>query len=98
MPLGALFGSLVIGWLIEVTGRKTAQIISAVPLVGGAALVAAARDYKLLYAGRFISGLGTGMASLSTPVSLTQGTISLTCGNYALKKDIQMKSGVNELF
>lgn len=61
MPLGAVAGSILMTPLNEYCGRKLSIIISCVFYTIGAALCAAATNVEILYAGRFILGIGVGI-------------------------------------
>ncbi|XP_011859947.1 PREDICTED: facilitated trehalose transporter Tret1-2 homolog [Vollenhovia emeryi] len=58
-PLGAL----VAGVCAECLGRRSAIALATLPHVIGWLLIALSRNVPMLYAGRFVSGLGTGMAN-----------------------------------
>ncbi|XP_020281375.1 facilitated trehalose transporter Tret1-2 homolog isoform X2 [Pseudomyrmex gracilis] len=58
-PLGAL----VAGLCAECFGRRFAIALATLPHVVGWLLIALSRNLPMLYAGRFISGIGTGMAN-----------------------------------
>ena len=66
-----MIGGPLGGWLIDLCGRKIALMITAVPFSGGWLMIGFGTHVGLLHAGRFFSGLGVGMASLITPVSIT---------------------------
>ncbi|KAK6204939.1 general substrate transporter [Scheffersomyces amazonensis] len=61
MPLGAVAGSILMTPLNEYFGRKKSIMISCVWYTVGAALSAAAHEYHIMYAGRFILGVGVGI-------------------------------------
>ncbi|KYN14358.1 Facilitated trehalose transporter Tret1, partial [Trachymyrmex cornetzi] len=58
-PLGAF----VAGICAECFGRKSAIALAAIPHTVGWLLIALSRNVSMLYVGRFISGIGTGMAN-----------------------------------
>ncbi|XP_008559710.1 facilitated trehalose transporter Tret1 [Microplitis demolitor] len=58
-PLGAF----IAGITAECIGRRTAIALATLPHVTGWLLIAFAHDVPTLYAGRFIGGIGTGMAN-----------------------------------
>lgn len=91
--VGAVTASLTGGPTMEHFGRKPAILTAAVIFTLGAVLLAAARTYGELVAGRLIVGLGIGLASLTTPVYIaeaapshmrgtlvTLNTLFITCG------------------
>lgn len=58
-PLGAL----VAGICAECFGRRSAIALATLPHAVSWLLIALSRNVPMLYAGRFISGIGTGMAN-----------------------------------
>lgn len=61
MPLGAMCGSILMSPLNKFFGRKFSIIISCLFYTLGAGLCAGAHDAGLMYAGRFILGIGVGI-------------------------------------
>lgn len=92
MPLGAMAGSIIMTPLNEIFGRKLSLIISCVWYTIGAALCAAAQDHHLMYAGRFILGVGVGIEggcvgiyiSESVPANVRGSIVSMYQFNIAL--------------
>lgn len=70
MPLGGLVGGIAGGPLIEILGRKTTILATSLPFIVSWLLIACARDIWLVFAGRALSGICIGIASLSLPVYL----------------------------
>ncbi|XP_072747930.1 trehalose transporter 1-like protein [Anoplolepis gracilipes] len=58
-PLGAL----VAGFFAELFGRRSAIALASLPHVAGWLLIALSTSVPMLYVGRFISGIGCGMAN-----------------------------------
>lgn len=58
-PLGAF----VAGICAECFGRRFAIALATLPHAAGWLLIALSRDVPMLYVGRFVSGIGTGMAN-----------------------------------
>ena len=76
MPLGALIGAPLAGWLVDYVGRKNALLYCSVPFAAGWLITVlshipdeATPVRVLLFAGRFIVGIGVGSTSLCVPVS-----------------------------
>ena len=69
LNIGAMLGGPLGGWMIDFFGRKIALMLTSIPFSGGWLLIGFGKVEGLLYAGRFLSGLGVGMASLIVPVS-----------------------------
>lgn len=80
MPIGALFGAPVAGWLADFIGRKSALAVNSLPLVIGWVLIILSCATTgilfrpLLFAGRFVTGFGAGFATLAAPVSVYKTT------------------------
>lgn len=91
MPLAALFGGVVGGPLIEVIGRKTTIMATALPFMVSWLLIALAVNVPMILVGRCIAGFCVGVASLCLPVYMGEtvqaevrgmlGLISTTFGN-----------------
>ncbi|KAL6443661.1 hypothetical protein ACFW04_001641 [Cataglyphis niger] len=58
-PLGAV----VAGFCSEFFGRRSAIALATLPHIAGWLLIALSENVPMLYAGRFISGIGSGMAN-----------------------------------
>jgi SP family facilitated glucose transporter-like MFS transporter 8 len=67
--LGAMLGALIGLYTIDKFGRKFNIMMCSLPFVAGWTMVAAARDLSLFFVGRFITGVGVGVISLTVPVS-----------------------------
>lgn len=70
MPLAGLAGGCMGGPLIEYLGRKNTILATAVPFIVSWLLIACAVNVGMVLAGRALSGLCVGIASLSLPVYL----------------------------
>lgn len=92
MPLGAMAGSIMMTPLNEYFGRKMSIIISCLWYTLGAGLCAGAGNYHMMYAGRFILGIGIGIEggcvgiyiSESVPPTVRGNIVSLYQFNIAL--------------
>lgn len=92
MPLGAMAGSIIMTPLNEYFGRKFSIIISCVWYTIGAAICAGSHSHSLMYAGRFILGVGVGIEggcvnvyiAESVPASVRGNLVSLYQFNIAL--------------
>ncbi|XP_053972615.1 facilitated trehalose transporter Tret1-like [Hylaeus volcanicus] len=58
-PLGSLIAGLCAEWF----GRRSAIALASLPHAAGWLLIALSKNVPMLYAGRFISGIGMGMAN-----------------------------------
>ncbi|WRT66058.1 uncharacterized protein IL334_003010 [Kwoniella shivajii] len=66
--LGALFGGLLAGGLSDYTGRKPVIVLANVVFIAGSLLQAACHSVNVMVYGRFIVGLGVGLASCIVPL------------------------------
>ena len=66
--LGALIGALFAGFPSDWFGRKVVIAIANIVFIVGAVVQAAAHNIGTLIAGRFIVGIGVGVASMIVPV------------------------------
>ena len=80
MPIGALVGAPLAGWLVDYIGRKKSLLLCSLPFAVGwiitvlSHIVSSDQDTLIrvmLFAGRFFVGIGAGAASLCVPVSCT---------------------------
>ncbi|XP_037349358.1 solute carrier family 2, facilitated glucose transporter member 8 [Talpa occidentalis] len=72
VTLGAAAGGLLGGWLVDRAGRQLSLLLCAAPFVTGFAVITAARDVWVLLAGRLLTGLACGVASLAAPVYISE--------------------------
>ncbi|GAB6022976.1 Facilitated trehalose transporter Tret1 [Chamberlinius hualienensis] len=59
---GAIAGSLLTGPLLERLGRQPVLLIACLPFAIGNLVIAASTNVNIMYAGRFITGLGQGLS------------------------------------
>ena len=78
MPIGALVGAPLAGWLVDYIGRKMSLLLCCFPLAVGWAVIIfsfasseATTVRIMLFAGRFFVGIGVGATTLCVPVSLS---------------------------
>lgn len=76
MPLGAVGGALILSPANEYLGRRMAIIVSCVLYTIGAALEAGAINFGMMFAGRFILGMGVGLEGGTVPVYVAE------CGKF----------------
>ncbi|KAL0547364.1 hypothetical protein IC582_017294 [Cucumis melo] len=74
--LGAIVGAAAGGWINDAYGRKKATLLADVVFALGAAVMAAAPDPYILIAGRFLVGMGVGVASVTAPVYIAEASPS----------------------
>jgi len=72
VAVGAIFGGPLGGWAIDKLGRKGTIMFCVVPFELGWLLISFAQNHGMMYAGRIITGLACGMASLVVPVYIAE--------------------------
>jgi sugar porter (SP) family MFS transporter len=81
MPLGAMAGSIMMTPLNEYFGRKLSIIISCLWYTLGAGLCAGSRNYHMMYAGRFILGIGIGIEGGCVGIYISESVPPTVRGN-----------------
>nr|QFR37144.1 MFS transporter [Cyberlindnera americana] len=92
MPLGAMAGSIMMTPLNEYFGRKMSIIISCIWYTIGASICAGSVSHQMMYAGRFLLGIGVGIEggcvgiyiSESVPANVRGNIVSMYQFNIAL--------------
>lgn len=69
---GAAVGSLSGSSLANQLGRKNSLLLTALPLLAGAALSATAKSLEGMLAGRIIAGIGIGLSSALVPLYISE--------------------------
>ncbi|KAM6182769.1 solute carrier family 2, facilitated glucose transporter member 8 [Erethizon dorsatum] len=72
VTLGAAAGGVLGGWLLDRAGRKLSLLLCTAPFVAGFVLIIAAQDVWMLLGGRLLTGLACGIASLVSPVYISE--------------------------
>lgn len=72
VTLGALFGGLVGGQLVNRIGRKDTVIFSSLGFVLGFLLIEASPQPIVMFVGRFLTGFSTGTTALVVPVFVSE--------------------------
>ena len=70
--IGGLMGALSAGTLADRIGRKRTIAFTSLLIIAGATFIACSQSYEMLLIGRFISGIGIGIISLSAPLYLAE--------------------------
>ncbi|CAK8578347.1 unnamed protein product [Lathyrus sativus] len=71
---GAIIGAAVGGWINDRFGRKRAILIADFLFFIGSAIMASAMNSSLLIVGRVFVGLGVGMASMASPLYISEAS------------------------
>ncbi|RAH63360.1 MFS sugar transporter [Aspergillus piperis CBS 112811] len=81
MPLGAVAGALILSPANEYLGRRMAIIVSCILYTVGAALEAGAISFGMIFAGRFVLGMGVGLEGGTVPVYVAESVPRKMRGN-----------------
>nr|XP_020450679.1 solute carrier family 2, facilitated glucose transporter member 8 isoform X1 [Monopterus albus] len=72
VTVGAAAGGLLGGWMVEKIGRKLSLMLCSLPFVVGFIIIIAAQNVWMLYVGRAITGLASGVTSLVVPLYISE--------------------------
>lgn len=76
VTVGAALGGLLGGWMVEKIGRKLSLMFCSLPFVFGFTIIIAAQNVWMLYIGRMLTGLASGVTSLVVPVTSPGSSLS----------------------
>ncbi|KAK1256910.1 putative inositol transporter 2 [Acorus gramineus] len=71
---GAIIGAAIGGWMNDRFGRRTALLVADFLFFVGAVVMASAPNPALLIVGRIFVGLGVGMASMTSPLYISEAS------------------------
>uniref|UniRef100_A0A3B5ATW2 Solute carrier family 2, facilitated glucose transporter member 8 n=1 Tax=Stegastes partitus TaxID=144197 RepID=A0A3B5ATW2_9TELE len=72
VTVGAALGGLLGGWMVEKVGRKLSLMFCSLPFVFGFAIIVAAQNVWMLYVGRVLTGVASGVTSLVVPLYISE--------------------------
>lgn len=72
VTIGAALGGLLGGWIVEKIGRKLSLMFCAIPFIFGFTIIIAAQNHWMLYVGRVLTGLASGVTSLVVPLYISE--------------------------
>ncbi|NXJ87835.1 GTR8 protein, partial [Corythaixoides concolor] len=72
VTLGAAAGGVLGGYLVDKIGRKLSLMLCSVPYVFGYMVIVSAQNVWMLYSGRMLTGLASGVTSLVVPVYISE--------------------------
>lgn len=67
VTIGAAIGGVLGGWIVDKIGRKLSLMLCSLPFIFGFVIIISAQNVWMLYAGRFLNGLASGVTSLVVP-------------------------------
>lgn len=71
---GAIIGAAVGGWINDRFGRKISILVADVLFFAGALVMALAPSPRVIIVGRILVGLGVGMASMTSPLYISEAS------------------------
>ncbi|XP_047161916.1 probable inositol transporter 2 [Vigna umbellata] len=71
---GAIIGASVGGWINDRFGRKKGIVLADILFFVGSAIMAAAKSPAVLIVGRVFVGIGVGMASMASPLYISEAS------------------------
>ena len=72
IAFGGLFGCPFAGWFVEKAGRKKAILLTGVPFLCGWSLMGLGSAVTVLYLGRFLTGVSSGMVVVIIPMYIAE--------------------------
>ncbi|KAL0979612.1 hypothetical protein UPYG_G00187280 [Umbra pygmaea] len=72
VTIGAAIGGLLGGWMVDKIGRKLSLMFCSIPYIFGFTIIIAAQNVWMLYLGRILTGLASGVTSLVVPLYLSE--------------------------
>ncbi|XP_063051107.1 solute carrier family 2, facilitated glucose transporter member 8 [Engraulis encrasicolus] len=72
VTIGAAIGGLLAGWVVDKIGRKLTVMFCAMPYIFGFTIIIAAQNHWMLYLGRIMTGLASGVTSLVVPLYISE--------------------------
>lgn len=94
-PLGALVGAALAGWTAKWAGRRPLILALVLPNVAGwGVLAAAGDDMNMLYAGRLLTGLCAGAATVLVPMYSAEIADPANRGTVGVYLDLSLTVGI----
>ncbi|PWA24182.1 hypothetical protein CCH79_00016238, partial [Gambusia affinis] len=72
VTVGAAVGGLLGGWMVQRIGRKLTLMSCTLPFVFGFTIIIAAQNVWMLYVGRVLTGMASGITSLVVPLYISE--------------------------
>jgi MFS family permease len=94
VTLGALAGALVAGILADRVGRKRTLLLAGLLFTVGASIQAFAPDTGVLVVGRFVIGVGVGVASVAGPLYAAEMAPKQTRGRFVSSYQLAITIGI----
>lgn len=100
IPIGGLIGAVLAGWLVDLLGRKLALMLTTVPFTFGWLLIVLSHATTgpafrpIIYIGRFLTGIGSGYASLCVPLMISESAPTSLRGFFAAFSQLAVTVGI----
>jgi len=100
IPIGGLTGAALAGWLVDLLGRKLALMFTSVPFTFGWLLIVLSHATSgkafrpIIYTGRFLTGIGTGYASLCVPLMISESAPTSLRGFFSAFTQLAVTIGI----
>uniref|UniRef100_A0ABM5F788 Solute carrier family 2, facilitated glucose transporter member 8 isoform X1 n=2 Tax=Pogona vitticeps TaxID=103695 RepID=A0ABM5F788_9SAUR len=94
VTLGAAAGGILGGYVVDKVGRKLSLMSCAVPYVLGFTVIISAQNVWMLYLGRLLSGLASGVTSLVVPVYISEIAHSKVRGRLGSCVQLMVVTGI----
>ncbi|CAK7322590.1 unnamed protein product [Dovyalis caffra] len=91
--VGAIIGAAAGGWINDAYGRKKATLLADVVFAVGSVVMAAAPNPYVIILGRFLVGLGVGIASVTAPVYIAEASPSEVRGGLVSTNVLMITGG-----
>ncbi|XP_069743985.1 solute carrier family 2, facilitated glucose transporter member 8 isoform X2 [Narcine bancroftii] len=72
VTIGAAVGGIIGGWIVDKVGRKQSLMMCGLPYIIGFTVIVGAQNIWMLYIGRLLTGLASGITSLVVPVYISE--------------------------
>ncbi|XP_032636694.1 solute carrier family 2, facilitated glucose transporter member 8 isoform X2 [Chelonoidis abingdonii] len=94
VTLGAAAGGILGGCMVDKVGRKLSLMLCSIPYVSGFTIIISAQNVWMLYIGRILTGLASGITSLVVPVYISEISHSKIRGTLGSCVQLMVVTGI----
>ncbi|KAG2456073.1 solute carrier family 2, facilitated glucose transporter member 8 [Polypterus senegalus] len=94
VTLGAALGGIIGGWVVDKIGRKLTLMMCSLPFIFGFTVIIAAQNIWMLYLGRVLTGLASGVTSLVVPLYISEMSHSKVRGMLGSCVQLMVVTGI----